>query len=166
MLLARGRARLFTDCDLPYALDAIPAILEPLRRGEAGVCIGARDLPASSFESERRWLRRVSSAAFTLFVSQISLRGFRDSQCGIKGFSAEAAERLFADSVVDGFAFDVEVLYLAHKYGLGVRKVPVRLVQNAPSSVDLWRDAPRMLFDVVGVPLRYHWRRAIGRRPG
>lgn len=159
MLAARGRYRIFTDCDLPYELDAIGSILRELRMPGCALCIGARDLPDSTFQLQRGLHRRLASFAFTLWVSQISLRGFLDSQCGMKGFSADAAATLFGASAVNGFAFDVEILYLAHKLGMDIRRVPVHFVRNAPSSLRLTRDSARMLADVVRIPLRYHLRR-------
>ena len=65
----------------------------------------------------------------------------------------------------DGFAFDVELIYLADKAGLRVDPFPVRLVRNGPSTIRLGRHAPRMLLDLVSLPVRYHGRRLRGRDP-
>jgi len=66
------------------------------------------------------------------------------------------AERLFAAATVDRFAFDVEVVYLALKYKLDVKRVVVRLERNEESSVRVWRDAPRMMLDVGRILLNQY----------
>ena len=164
MLRARGDVRVFVDCDLPYELDAIEALVASIEAG-ADVCIGARDLPESRFERPAAPLRRLFSAVFTLIVSQLALRGFPDSQCGVKAFRGDVAERVFGQTRVEGFAFDVEVLHRSHKLGHRIEKVPVILRSNGPSTIRLLRDSLRMLVDVVGIPIRWHWdrlRRAAG----
>lgn len=160
MLAAGGEIRLFMDCDIPFGLDVIRALVDAIHQG-ADIAIGDRFLPGSSFQVEPRRLRRLASQIFTFGVSRISLRGYRDTQCGAKAFRGRAAENLFGRSVVDSFAFDVEILYLAHKSGLSLSRVPVRFVQNAPSQVRLFRDPQRMLLDLVRIPLRHHWQRLL-----
>ena len=154
MLAARGTQRIFVDCDLPYALDAIESIDAELRAG-ADVCIGDRGLPDSSFQNERSCLRRLGSAGFTVLVSRILLPGFRDTQCGIKGLRGEVADRLFPRCTIDGFAFDVELLYLARQDGLRISRIPVRSVGNAPSSIRILRDPLRALLDTLRIPSRH-----------
>ncbi len=163
MLATAGTCRLVIDCDLPYDLDVLLTIITKLRNPGCSVCIGDRTLPDSTFRLELPVMRKLASRIFTLLVSALSLRGFSDTQCGVKGFRSEAAELLFRQSVVQGFAFDVEVLYLAHKHGMVILRVPVKLVGQGPSSIRLFRDSTYMLADIVMIPLRYHFRRIFRR---
>lgn len=78
----------------------------------------------------------------------------KDTQCGFKGFTAEAAEKLFSLSTIKGYAFDVEVLVLARGLGLRVCKIPVTLVERHHSKVRISLDAPMMFWDVV----KLRWR--------
>jgi dolichyl-phosphate beta-glucosyltransferase len=156
MLAARGRFRIFTDADLPYELEAIERVLDYLDRKEFDLVIGGRDLPGSRFAVRPTRPRRIASALFTLLISRLVVTGVVDTQCGLKGLRAAAAERLFRLARVDGFAFDVELLYLAYKHNLDIKRIPVQQVRNAPSTLSLPLSSVRMLWDVLLLPLRYH----------
>jgi hypothetical protein len=76
---------------------------------------------------------------------------YRDTQCGLKGFRRQAARELFGRARLDGFAFDVEILFLARRFGLAVAEVPVRAEVRDGSKVQLVVDALGMLRDVLRV---------------
>lgn len=159
MLAARGRYRFFIDADVPYKLDALPGMMRYLDDKEFDVVIGARNAADVKQSGARPgFLRRVASRAFTELVSRIVVTGVRDTQCGFKGFRADAAQTLFHDATLDGFAFDVEVLYYAFKRDMDIKRVPVQLVSSERSSVSLIRHGLPMLRDVVSIPIRYHFR--------
>ena len=156
MLEANGRYRFFIDADMPYALDALSAMHRYLSFKEYDVTIGMRDPKQLEPFVKRGLLRRVSSAVFTTFVGRIVITGVHDTQCGMKGFRAEVAEYLFRESRSTGFAFDVEVLYLAYKNNLDTKRVPVRLVREDYSTVSVLRHGLPMLWDVLKLPMRYY----------
>jgi len=157
MLAAHGRFRWFVDADVPFDLQALRDMLRYLEVKEYDVAIGQRRLTDLAVAGMRPSLaRRLASHLFTELVSRIVVTGVRDTQCGLKGFRAAAAETLFRDSTLDGFAFDVEVLYYAFKRDLDVKRVPVRIVRAGSSSVSLVRHGLTMLWDVLSIPLRYH----------
>lgn len=138
MIAARGAHRLFTDADLAYGVEAIPRMRAALDAG-ADVAVGVRG-------RHRGWKRRVAGWAFARAVSAHGLSAGPDPQCGIKAFTADAAGVLFGVGRVDGFAFDVEILHLASRWGLEVARVPVAERGGARhSSVSMLRDAPIML---------------------
>tara|TARA_B100001750_G_C15102307_1_gene396030 strand:+ start:95 stop:391 length:297 start_codon:yes stop_codon:yes gene_type:complete len=74
-----------------------------------------------------------------------------DTQCGLKGFTSEAAETIFSHAKLDGFAFDVEVLFLARKLGCAITEIPVILDHVEQSTVKFIPQAMRMLWDVIRV---------------
>lgn len=156
MLAAQGRYRFFTDADMPFDLNAVAAMLRYLRDKELDICIGTRNREQLKPLTKRTWMRRVTSRVFTAFVSRIVVTGIRDTQCGLKGFRADVAEYLFRASKVDDFAFDVEILYLAFRNDLDVKRVPVRLVSEDVSSVSLFKHVAPMLRSVVLLLLRYN----------
>jgi dolichyl-phosphate beta-glucosyltransferase len=156
MLAAKGDYRIFMDADVPYELEAVDTMLRYLDFKEFDVTIGSRHVPGSHFDVRLSWPRRLSSLLFTTFVSRMVVGGMVDTQCGIKGFRAAAAERLFSMSVINGFAFDVEILYLAFKLTLDIKRVPVRQVRDEPSTISLSRQSVKMLVDVLRVPARYY----------
>jgi dolichyl-phosphate beta-glucosyltransferase len=156
MLSAEGRFSIFIDADMPYGLDALETMLDYLDRKEFHLCIGTRSRGTSSALEKRSLARKLASVVFTAFVSRIVVTGIRDTQCGFKGFHTEIAQHLFGQSRVDNFAFDVEVLYLAFKNDLDIKRLPVRLEHDDDSSVSFLRHALPMLISIVQLPFRYH----------
>jgi dolichyl-phosphate beta-glucosyltransferase len=153
MLAARGRVRLFTDVDLPFELELIPATAAYLDARGFHLAVGDRTLPQSSYVLEVGWRRRLASAVFSRFVGTFLTGGFFDTQCGFKAFRADVAEALFRLARIDRFAFDVELLYVALLYRADIKRIPVRLCNNETSAVRLLRDSLRMLLDVARIRL-------------
>jgi len=156
VLAAVGRFVCFMDADVPYELDALPVALDYLDRKEFDLCIGTRSGLATAALLRRSWPRRLASWVFTLFVSRIVVTGVRDTQCGFKAFRRDVARYLFGQSRVDNFAFDVEVLYLAFKNDLDVKRIPVALRYDEVSSVSLTRHALPMLCSILKLPIHYY----------
>jgi dolichyl-phosphate beta-glucosyltransferase len=156
---ARGAYVVFTDSDLPFSLDPVPATLHALR-DRAQVVIGDRLHPESSAATPVGPLRRLSSAVYTWLVNNALGLDYGDTQCGYKGYRAEAARELFGRLRVTSFAFDAELLLRAEAAGYRVVRQPVRLVHNEDSSVSLFRHAPGMLFDVIRLAW-WRYRRAL-----
>jgi dolichyl-phosphate beta-glucosyltransferase len=162
MTSAAGRIRAFTDADLPYGLDPLDAAVELIRDGQADAVIGDRTLPGSRYRSST--VRRTLSTAAGLAFRALSGSGLRDTQCGFKAFRGDVADAVFSLSRTDGFAIDIEVLFLLERSGLTVRPIPVRLEGAARSSVHPLRDAFAAARDVAAVRLR--WTRGRYRGPG
>jgi glycosyltransferase involved in cell wall biosynthesis len=134
MKTATGACRIFTDGDIPYELEAIRYISDLILGRGFHVVIGDRTLPGS-----------VVTRVFTLFVRILVAGGLFDTQCGIKGFRGDVADALFPLLRDREFSGDVELLYIALKYNLEIKRVPVRLRRQAPSSVRVMRHGLRML---------------------
>ena len=90
---------------------------------------------------------------FNRVAALFAFRGIRDSQCGFKCFSREAADRLFTVQKLNGFSFDVELIYLAQKFKLKIIELPVTWINSAASKVHVFRDPLLMFWDV----LRIRW---------
>ncbi len=85
----------------------------------------------------------------------------KDTQCGFKAFTAEAAARIFAEARLDGFSFDVEIIYLAHHLGYAIAEIPVRWVNEPNSKVRMLADPARMFADVMRIrAMHRHVRKA------
>ena len=148
MLAARGRARVFTDVDLPFGTDLLPVMQAYLSDGGFHLVIGDRTLPESSYHQATAVTRRLASALFTGFVGRIVTGGFFDTQCGLKGLRGDVADALFPILRLDRFAFDVELVYVALKHRLDIKRIPVQLLHNETSSVRLLRDSARGAVDI------------------
>ena len=144
MLAAEGELIVFTDADGSYGpseLDRIRAAL-----GEAPVAIGTRATASSGPVA-----RRAASRVFNLAIRGSLGLPFGDTQSGLKGFRRAAARQIFSQSRVDGFAFDVEVLWLARQLGLQVAEVSVQATERQGSKVQMLADALGMLGEVWAV---------------
>jgi glycosyltransferase involved in cell wall biosynthesis len=142
MLAARGELLVFTDADGSYGPSEVTRVAEALEK--APVVIGARraELAAGPL------VRRQASRWFNRAQRRVLGLPFEDTQCGLKGFSREAAAEVFGRARVDGFAFDAEALFLAGRLGLEVVEVPVVAQERDGSKVRLAVDAVRMLNDM------------------
>jgi len=154
MRVARGTIRGFTDADLPYGTAPLAFALHCIRDRGFHAAIGDRTLPGSSYSgagSVRTAVSELASFAFRTLVTG----GIYDTQCGFKLFRGDVAQALFAVSRIERFAVDVELIYLLLKYRLDIKRVPVRLEQNASTSVHVLRDSSQAFADIVR--MRGHW---------
>lgn len=154
ILAATGRVVAFTDADLPYDLDALKCAYEQIDSRQADVVVGSRDLPGSTNLVERKLMRTIASAVFRSIVTTLISSHVRDTQCGLKVFDREAACAIFSRGMIDGFAFDAEVVFLAQRLGLRIATVPVVLINEYASTISLTRNAIPMLIDVFKVRWR------------
>jgi dolichyl-phosphate beta-glucosyltransferase len=138
MLAARGSRRLMSDADLSTPIEELPRLWARMDEGW-DVVIASRALPDSRIEVHQPALRETMGRAFNRLVRLAVLPGLGDTQCGFKLFSAPAAQAAFARCRLDGFAFDVEALYLARKHGFRVAELPVVWRNDAATRVGWWR---------------------------
>ena len=157
MLAARGDWRLFSDADLSTPIEELAKLLRAVEAGH-DVAIGSRALRDSSVEIHQPFYRETMGKIFNLIVRVVALSGIKDTQCGFKLFSREAAEHVFRRQGLDGWCFDVEVLALARRRGFSIVEVPVRWLNSPATRVLVFRDSLRMLRDLF----RIRWGRTSG----
>ncbi len=153
LALARGANTAFMDADMAIDPRAVAPLLSGLE--EADVVIGSRALAGSMVE-HRYVVRSLMGGAFNRLVTMGTGLRLHDTQCGFKGFRTPVGRLLFHLVPIDRFAFDVEILALAHRLGLAVTEVPVHWKHVAGSSVHPLHDSVSMLADVVGFRLGVH----------
>jgi dolichyl-phosphate beta-glucosyltransferase len=132
-LEARGRLVLVTDADLSTPIYE----WEKLAAADAPVAIGSRAVDESLVKEEQPLYRKAMGKLFNRFVRLLLLPGIRDTQCGFKLFTREAAREIFGRAQVDRFSFDVEALALARQLGYPIAEVPVLWFNSADSRVTL-----------------------------
>ena len=155
MLHVQGEYRFMCDADLSMSIDQLERFLPPAV-GEYDVAAGSRTAPGAQRIGEPA-RRRFTAKGFSLLVRTLAFCGIEDTQCGFKCFGAEAARSLFSLQRRDGFAFDVELLFLARKLGLRTVEVPIEWHHSPESKVRLVRDASLMARDILQV--RWDWAR-------
>ena len=153
MLAAEGEYIFFTDADLPYELKAVDEALEKFTSGAEAV-VGSRHLPGSAFIAKRSKKRQLSSIIFSWLANILLLSPIEDTQCGFKGFTRDAARKLFTQMRESRYVFDVEVLHHAQHVGMRIALVPVTLVTEATSSIQLVRDGFYMAISLLRLYVR------------
>ncbi len=154
VLAASGEFVLLSDADFSTPIEELPRLLEPVASGRAGIAIGSRGLGASRIERRQPAWRQAMGRCFNRLVRALTGLPFRDTQCGFKVMRRESVLPLFRAARIEGFAYDVEILYLARKAGVGVIEIPVVWRDSAGSKVNAIVDSLDMLKDV----LRVIWR--------
>lgn len=161
MLAAHGQYRVFTDADLSTPIAELQKMLTALQRG-ADVVIGSRRVDRSLVKKHQPWYREWIGVAGNLLVQTVLLRGYQDTQCGFKGCTARAAAEIFSRARIDGFAFDIEMLYIATQLGFSIEQIGVEWYNDERSRVRAIRDTLRTLRDVFAIR-RYHRQKIIRR---
>ena len=123
--------------------------------------IGSREVEGSKRLGEP-WYRHLMGRGFNLFVNLFAFGNIHDTQCGFKLFKTPVAQKLFSQLLVYGHkaetraftgAFDVEVLYLAHKQGYSIAEVPVFWTHVITNRVSPVKDSLRMFLDLIRIRL-------------
>ena len=141
---------LFSDADLSTPLAELPRIVGPIESGEYDIVFGSRALNRQLIGQRQSWQREQGGKVFNGLVRLATGLPFSDTQCGFKAFRMEAARPIIERAEIDGFGFDVELLFLAQKAGLRLLEVPVRWDHNEGSKVHLVHDSLRMLREILG----------------
>jgi dolichyl-phosphate beta-glucosyltransferase len=157
MRVASGTCRIFTDGDIPYELEAITYFFNIVHQRGVHVVVGDRNLPGSEYAEKLSATRSIVTHVFTFLVRTLVTSGLFDTQCGLKAFRGDVADSLFPMLRDNGFSGDVELLYIALKYNLEIKRVPVRLRRSAPSSVRVVNHGLRMIRRISR--LRRSWKR-------
>lgn len=161
MLAARGQYRLFADADNSTPIEEVSKLLAKIDGSQTpryDIAIGSRAAEGAQ-ESNKSLLRRIFSGGLRMMVKHVLGINVRDTQCGFKLYTAEAAVRLHKAQTMMGFSFDLEVLYLAAKYGYKVAEVPVAWVDAPGSKVNPTKEAKRFIKDMAAIK-RNDWRGA------
>jgi glycosyltransferase involved in cell wall biosynthesis len=151
LLAARKPIGLFSDADLSTPLGETPKLVEPIASDEVDIAFGSRALERGLIGVHQPWRREQAGRAFNLLVRLATGLPFWDTQCGFKAFRLEVCRPILEAARIDGFAFDVELLYLARHAGLRIREVPVRWNHAEGSKVQFVKDSLRMLREVVAL---------------
>lgn len=146
MLAARGRLQLFTDADGATAITELDRLEHAIQNG-ADLAIGSRSLASQrrGFTVNANWHRSLLGGCFNALVRLGGIHGIGDTQCGFKLFERSVARDLFSVSSINGYGFDLELLFIAQRRGYRVAEVPVNWTDQPGSKVRLFRDSVAIL---------------------
>jgi len=142
----------FTDADIPFTNECLEKIVTGLKSGK-DIVIGDRTLNNSFYNEKLPVLRKLGSSIISTLSYCFIDKKIKDTQCGLKGFSKEAAKLTIPESISDGFAIDFEILYRAKMKNLEIEKVPVIKRNQDKSTVRILANGMKMLREIFKVIL-------------
>jgi dolichyl-phosphate beta-glucosyltransferase len=150
MLAARGEYLLLDDADSSSPITELPRLEEAIEQG-CDVAIGSRARPDSTRTVKALPYRKYIGNTFNFIVQSLLLPGIYDTQCGFKLFKKDVGHDLFSVARVNGYGFDVEVLYIARLRGYKISEVAIDWTNIEGSKVNVFIDSPKMLSEVLGI---------------
>lgn len=149
VLAARGEYLFLCDADLSMPIEELAKFLPPLLNSY-DVAIGSREAIGARRYDEPLY-RHLMGRVFNLVVKLLTVRGFEDTQAGFKCFKREVARDIFSRQTMDGWAFDVEILYIAQKRGCRIVEVPIHWHYMTNSRIEPFTDTVQMFWDVIRI---------------
>ncbi len=146
---AQGHYRFMCDADLSMPIEEVNKFLPP-QLTEFDIAIGSREVPGAVRYDEPSY-RHLGGRFVNLMIRLLMLPDLKDTQCGFKCFRAEVANDLFGRQLMDGWSFDIEVLYLAEQAGYKIVEVPVHWYYRPESKVNALHDALQMIEDMLRI---------------
>ncbi|MFC1480180.1 dolichyl-phosphate beta-glucosyltransferase [Candidatus Omnitrophota bacterium] len=150
VLESKGDYVLFSDADMSTPIEEVDKLFDEIRQGY-DIAIGSRSISGSEIKVRQPWYREKMGRVFNGFVRIFLLRGFNDTQCGFKLFKGEAIRSIARDLKIDGFCFDVEILYLAKKKGYKVKETGVAWDNCLDSRVKVIGSSANMFLDLFKI---------------
>lgn len=147
---AKGAIILFTDADLSTPISFLSDFLKQHKAG-ADIVVASRDIKGSRVKVAQNVLRETGGKIFNLFVRAVTWLPIHDTQCGFKSFTKKAAKTVFFRRTINGFGFDVEILYIAKKHGLKITEYPVEWSNSPATKVSFLRDSTRMFAELFKI---------------
>jgi glycosyltransferase involved in cell wall biosynthesis len=149
---SRGEWVLFTDADLSAPIEEFAKLRERIESVGADGAVGSRALDRSLIGKRQSPFREFSGRVFNFVMRLVTGLPFHDTQCGFKVFSRACVEVIAARQRIEGFGFDVEILFIAKKHGFKILEVPVRWFNVEGTKVSLWNGVA-----AFADPLQVRW---------
>ena len=153
MLESKGEFRFICDADLAMPIEEVLHFLPPEQK-EYDIAIGSREAPGAVRYDEPQY-RHFIGRVFNNIVRILAVPGFMDTQCGFKCFRGDVADDLFRVQRLDGWTFDVEVLFIALRRGYKIIEVPINWYYFPGSRIHVIRDSINMFLDLFKI--RINW---------
>ncbi len=158
VLHALGSVLLFSDADLSSPIYEAPKLFKAIENG-ADIAIGSRWVNSALQTQRQSVLRQVVGRLYNLLLRAILGLKYRDTQCGFKAFTREAAMTIFSRQKIERWGFDPEILYLAQKFDYKIAEVPVEWAHDNRSKINPIVDGFKMFWEMI----RVRWNDMAGR---
>lgn len=146
---AGGQYLFMCDADLSMPVEEIVKFIPP-QLDRVDIAIASREAPGSVRYNEPQY-RHLTGRVFNTLIRLLVLPGLQDTQCGFKCIRAEVARDIFPYQTLTGWAFDVELLYIARRRGYKIIEIPIDWHFNADSKISVLRDSLRMFLDLLRI---------------
>lgn len=150
MLHAKGELLLFSDADLSSPIEEADKLFGAIAGG-ADIAIGSRWLRRDLQTQRQPFYRQIFGRVFNLMLRITLGLGFKDTQCGFKAFTRDAAGKIFPLQKIERWGFDPELLYLARKLKFKVVEVPVEWAHSEGTRISPLRDGIRMFVEMLKI---------------
>lgn len=144
---AAGDYLFFCDADLSMPIEEISKFLPP-QLPHVDIAIASREAPGAVRYNEP-YYRHLTGRVFNTLIRLLVLPGLQDTQCGFKCIRAEVARDIFPYQTLTGWAFDVELLYIARRHAYELVEIPIDWYFNDDSKISVFRDSLRMFLDLL-----------------
>ena len=144
---ANGEYVFLCDADLSMPIEEINKFLPP-QLMDVDIAIGSREAPGAVRYNEPSY-RHITGRVFNTLIRLLVLPTLQDTQCGFKCIRADVARDIFRYQTLTGWAFDVELLYIARLHHYRIVEIPIHWYFNADSKVSVLRDSLRMFLDLL-----------------
>ncbi|MFT5197328.1 MAG: dolichyl-phosphate beta-glucosyltransferase [Cellvibrionaceae bacterium] len=149
MMAGLGDYLFIADADLSMPIGEVSHFLPPVS-GDYDVAIGSREAPGAVRYHEPEY-RHIMGRVFNLIVRLFAVPGFHDTQAGFKCFKREAAHLVIPKQTVDGWAFDVELLYIALHHKCKIIEIPIEWHYQPNSRINPLQDSYEMFLEVFKI---------------
>jgi glycosyltransferase involved in cell wall biosynthesis len=149
MLQAEGEYLFICDADLSMPIEEVVKFIPPIAP-DFDIAIASRELPESKRVDEPEF-RHIVGRLFNWGVRILAVRGLNDTQCGFKCFKREVAEVLFPLQTINGWTFDVELLYVAQRRGYHIIEVPITWIYKDHSKVKPVNDLYQVIIEIFRI---------------
>lgn len=143
---------LFSDSDLSTPIEELSRFSHFINEGY-DIVIASRNMSESKKPIKQKWHRTLMGKIFPLLVNLFIMADFKDTQCGFKLFKSKIAKKIVGMQKLNGFAFDVEMLFIAKKMKCKIKEVPVTWFGGKESKVHPIKDPLKMLIDILKIRL-------------
>lgn len=155
MLEAKGEYRLMADADMSTSLFEIEQFL-PLMKEHTPIIIGTRKNKGAVLVKKQPWYRQGMGDIYGFIARMLTGVRIKDFGCGFKAFSARTAEDIFSKTIIDGWIFDTEVLYVARRMSIPFKEVGVHWKNDEDTRVRLFTDAFRSVIDLLRMVIHHY----------
>lgn len=150
MLVSEADYTLFFDADMSTPLSEI-AKFAPFMKQNIDVIVGTRKNGHSTVLKHQPYLREILGKGFTRLTRLILQVPVTDFTCGFKAFSQAATKKVFAESRINGWSYDAEILFLAKKYNFSIKEKAVVWSNDERTKVKLYKDIPLTLWELLKI---------------